>query len=552
MQTVTAFDSNGNLVFLQVADETAPLPAGYYSSPGEAFAARGGTPSATPPPVVTQPVAASTTQTVAIGVYDINGNLVTITVPYGSDPSAIPLGYYETPAIATQARALEQSTGEAPTDIEAKQVLYTSTQSSINTLLANPPPASTYVAPTPPVAQGYTPPPATTPETPEDLLAQEYTQAGYTPPDAATLAAIVQGQIAPPVTAPLPGVAQNSLASVTAPSEVSAPAMSGIQINTAPFTIGNDPASGQPIMELIDLDGNLVQWIPNPAGQVGYVMAPKYIMTPPAVNEKRLIGTDSQGNPVFQLIDGSNNLVQWTENRGQTNFVVAPFYVSVGNGARAWGNTGTTATVGTPGATTSGTSSPGNTQTPPASTTSLAQPTIQVGTTPSGDPVYQLVDAVGVVEQWIQAAGGSVDIITVPTYGVMVHDAVTDQPKPTTGTGVVSGGGTAQDLSKPQIQVGTTSAGWAIYQIVDSTGTVKQWIVNPGPPSTLLDSVAATTYGTLYVDAVVKALLGNQTITQTPPASSGSGSGSLILIAAAAVAAWMYFGNRKGAARPAE
>jgi len=505
--------------------------------------------------------------------FDINGNLVTVSL-LGGDYSNLPAGYYTTPGQAAVAR------GEPPTPsgdpISAQQVaeIYADpspdNQDNIQQIFDEPPPPVAYVAPTPPVAQGWVAPAVTPPPTPAQIIAQIYVDQGYTPPPAPVIAQIISGAITAPITEPLtPAQAtdpdlpahaitpastttatpapQNNVATNPATAQTagqSPSTMPQVFDDTAAFVAGQD-SSGQPVMQLVDANGNLVQWVLNPAG--GYFVAPFYVTTPPAINEKRLVGADVDGNPVFQLIDQAHNLLQWTENHGQTGYIVNPFYVSSGA-------TTTPATSNPPPSSQSnGQVVPNN----PGTTQSLSRPTKQVGVTLQGAPVMQLVDEAGVTKQWIQDGNTISDLRNAPTYGVLLHTAATDQSAPVvnTGGGQQSGGGNppasngggqaAPQLAsqaRPQIQVGTTSAGWPIYQIGDdaypaSANKQKQWIINPGPPSAIVDIVDAPTYGVLLHDSVTDAAVadhGGGVVTPTVPTKSNS-TGLVIAVVAAAL-----------------
>ncbi len=484
--------------------------------------------------------------------FDINGNLVTVDLE-GGDYSNLPEGYYTTPGQSAVARRVEENTGTPATAQEVGQ-LYSdtnpATQQAIQEIFDSPPPESDYVAPEPPAAQGWVAPAATPPPTSEQLIANMYRDNGLTPPPPAVLTQIATGQIDPPITAPLPTAATNSpppAASVSAPTPPSAPnnsvdqrlpatttpgippaPMIGIFDDTAAFVVGS--SNGHNVMQLVDADGNLVQWIDGTSDF-------RYVTTAPAINEKRLIGADADGNPVFQMTDTAQNLVQWTENKTQTGYVVAPIYIRVGPDGKVTPPPVTGG--GLPQSGGGNTAASGGGSTPPATTISLAKPTIQVGTTPAGLAVMQLVDAVGVVKQWIVNGNAIMDLVNAATYGVLFHTAATDAPVQNSGNGVPTGGGQppAQSLEKPQIQVGTTSAGWPIYQIVDAAGVVKQWIIDPGPPSRIVDLVNVPNYGVLFHDSVTDAAVQNNgggNVTSNVPSA---GSSKMFLLGAALLAA---------------
>ncbi len=494
--------------------------------------------------------------------FDINGNLVTIDLE-GGDYSNLPEGYYTTPGMAAVARGVPPAPSGAPITAQEVYEIYSNpapdNQETVQEIFNDPPPPVAYVAPTPPVAQGWTAPVVVPPPTPQQIVAQIYVQQGYTPPPPAVLDQIVSGAVVAPLTEPLtpahaadpgpvlataaPAPAQNTLATNPASAQTAAqspaasmPTMTGVYPDTAAFKVGDDGAEN-PVMQLVDRDGHLLQWTLAPSG-IGYLVAPFYVTTPPAINEKRLIGADADGNPVFQLIDADHHLVQWTENHGQTGVVVAPFYVSAGAPASAGQ---------TPAA--SGSGSNGT-----ATTISLERTTIIVGHTAAGSPIKQLTDAVGVTKQWIENGNQILDLRNAPTYGVLLHTAATDAPVGNPGTGIPSGGGTTTTTgggtnaapqlasqARPQIQVGTTSAGWPIYQIGDdaypaSANKQKQWIIDPGPPSRIVDIVDAPTYGVLLHDSVVDAAVadhGGGTVTPNVPSTGGS---SKLLLAGIAVA----------------
>ncbi len=161
----------------------------------------------------------------------------------------------------------------------------------------------------------------------------------------------------------------------------------------------------------------------------------------------------------------------------------------------------------------------------------------------------QLVDDNGQAIQWIQNGNQILDTRQVPTYGVLVHSAATDAAADTGGNnsgGGSSGGNAAPQIAsiaRPQIQVGTTSAGWPIYQIGDdaypaSANKQKQWIIDPGPPSRIVDIVNAPTYGTLLHDSVTDAAVadhGGGVVTPTVPATAGGKSNLVIAVIAAAL-----------------
>lgn len=506
--------------------------------------------------------------------YDINGNLVTVALE-GGDYSNLPAGYYTTPGQAAVARGAPPSASGAPITAQQVAVIYANpapqVQQAIQQIFDAPPPPVQYVAPTPPVAQGWVEPIVTPPPTPQQIVAQLYVENGYTPPPAAVLEQIVSGAIVAPLTEPLTPAhaadpvavlppstaasAQNTLATNPASAQTAAqtaspisatmPTMTGVFPDTSAFKVGDDGAEN-PVMQLVDRDGHLLQWTVAPSG-IGYLVQPFYVTAPARVNEKRLIGADADGNPVFQIIDTNHNLVQWTEDHGQTHAIVQPFYVSVG---------GATASAGqTPAASGAG-------QVPPATTISLQKPTIVVGRTASGSPIKQLTDAVGVTQQWIENGNQIIDLRNAPTYGVLLHTTATDAPATSPGTGVPAGGGTAAQnsapnnnggstvlasVARPQIQVGTTSAGWPIYQIGDdaypaSANKQKQWIIDPGPPSRIVDIVDAPTYGVLLRDSVTDAAVadhGGGVVTPhvTPP----GGSGKLLLAGLAVALLWAAF-----------
>lgn len=94
-------------------------------------------------------------------------------------------------------------------------------------------------------------------------------------------------------------------------------------------------------------------------------------------------------------------------------------------------------------------------------------------------------------------------------------------------------------LAKPTIQVGTARSGFAIMQLVDAGGTVKQWITDGAQ---IYDLVNAPTYGTVYHTATTDAVnLPGASVAPTQPAAASSGN--LALLAAAAIAAYFAFSN---------
>lgn len=442
--------------------------------------------------------------------FDINGSLVTIDLE-GGDYSNLPSGYYTSPGMAAVARGVSQQTGGPPATAQEVYAIYSNTnaqnQQAVQQIFNNPPPPSNYQAPEPPTAVGWVAPVVTPPRTSEELIAQMYVDNGYTPPAPAVLTAIAAGQVVAPLTDPLPvaatppdaaqivlpasalvaGVDNFPASAQTAPQLPST--MPGIHPDTAAFVVGQH-SSGNPIMELVDANDNLVQWVPGAGAQ--FIVAPFYVTAAPAVNEKRLIGGDDDGNPVFQLIDTAGTLVQWTENRGQTGYVTAPFSVSTGN---------------LPGQTASGGNTAANSQNGGGNITTVTtdnwQPTRQVGQTTKGFPIYQLRDATGVVKQWIIDPSNPnviLDLVNAPTLGTVYHDSVTDAAVISAGGGNVAGAGGEPELGpldRPQIQVGTTPRGFPIYQIQDSAGMKKQWIIDPGPPSAIVDLRNVPAYGVL-------------------------------------------------------
>lgn len=172
------------------------------------------------------------------------------------------------------------------------------------------------------------------------------------------------------------------------------------------------------------------------------------------------------------------------------------------------------------------------TQTP----ASLSRPTIQVGATATGLPVKQLVDEAGTALQWIEAGNQTFDLRIVPTYGALLHTAATD-----------AGAAPAApaDLSKPTIQVGSTPAGLPIYQLVDEVGSVKQWIIDPGPPSRIVNLIDVATYGVLTHTAAT-----DQAVTVLPqnnPPATEKSSSPVLLLALGVGVAWLWSSRNKSA-----
>lgn len=194
--------------------------------------------------------------------FDINGNLVTVDLE-GGDYSNLPAGYYTTPGQAAVARNHGQSTGSA-TPITAQQVyqIYSNpdpvNQAAVQAVFNNPPPPSDYVAPTPPVEQGWVAPTPTPPPTATQIVAQMYIDNGYTPPTDAIIHAIIAGTVVAPVTDPLP--------TVTAPSPTVAatvmPVPPNLDIWFAPEQTADNPPAAMPAVDYATQRPDLVvNWV---------------------------------------------------------------------------------------------------------------------------------------------------------------------------------------------------------------------------------------------------------------------------------------------------
>lgn len=539
MQSVGVYDSNGNFAIISIEGDTGNLPPGYYNSPNEAYVARHG--AATPAPVYVPPPPPPPTQTRLSPAFDINGNLVTIDL-LGGDYVNLPTGYYATPGQAAVARQVEQNTGTPATAQDVGEIYSdpsATAQAAVQQIVNAPPPPSNYQAPEPPVSTGWVAGPTTPPPTSEQLIAQMYVDNGYTPPPAAVLTAIATGQVVAPLTDPLPVNPPPVNAPPVTPPPVNAPSsevggvdnsatpaqtaaqlpstMTGIHPDTAAFVVGQH-SSGNPIMELVDANDNLVQWVPGVGAQ--FIVAPFYVTAAPAVNEKRLIGGDDDGNPVFQLIDTAGTLVQWTENRGQTGYVTAPFAVSTGHLPGQSPSGGSTAA--------SSQNSGGNTTTVTHTTQDLSQPTRQVGQTTKGFPIYQLKDSAGTVKQWIIDPSNPnviLDLVNAPTLGAVYHDSVTDAAVQAAGGGTVqnSGGGNSTTTTATRSQyfdpthrsIGWDAQGKENFIQVDEAGRI---IGYASDGTNLRDLGAATTNAT----AIAAMLLAQNPYKTNPLTGSGN------------------------------
>lgn len=205
------------------------------------------------------------------------------------------------------------------------------------------------------------------------------------------------------------------------------------------------------------------------------------------------VGVAFDGSPVWQIQDRVGTIVQWVLRNGvavydaehpstygamiETNNTRAP----AGNSNQQGGGGG-------------------------GGVVDLSQPQIQVGTTAGGQPVYQLVDRLGVVQQWFLTAAGITDLHQVPTYRVMHHTAATDNA------------GASASLAKPVIQVWTTAMGYPVKQLVDEAGVALQWIERPGND----DRRTVPHYGTLVHTALTDEQPGGGQIPTTPAKNNSS------------------------------
>ncbi len=536
--------------------------------------------------------------------FDINENMVTVSL-LGGDYSNLPEGYYETPGQARIARTGQQNTGsDTPPTAQEVFALYNdpSAQNDIQQVFdAPPPPPSDYVAPTPPVANGWVAPAATPPPTPAEIIAQSYIANGYTPPPDPVIAQIISGEITAPLTTPIavvtadPGPALPA-AAATVPVD-NFPAASQTPQNPAAVMTAAQYAAQRPdllinwvraqnpawvishpdalaVVQFINQFPSLSAFLANDYGQafgagpepgIDPAIAQAVAAEIPANAEPPATkGPAAVASAIAYAASRSDLVINWARAHSPawvashpnaaaivnfvTQFPTLSAYLSNDFGAALGGPeptvsadvmayvqneipAGSTAASG--GGNTQQTSGGGGT-----TTQSLAKPQIQVGTTSAGWAIYQVGDDAGVTKQWIASPTGTVDLINAPVYGTMVHDAQTDQAVAAAGGGNVQTSG----LAKPQIQVGTTSAGWPIYQIGDDNGVTKQWIIDPGPPSKIVDLLNAPTYGQLFHDAVTDAAVKNSGGgVVTTAGGTTAGKSNMLLIAAAAALAYFAF-----------
>ncbi len=548
-----------------------------------------------PSPLAQQASTTSNQPTFRSPAFDINGNLVTIDL-LGGDYANLPAGYYETPGQAIIARHDQNNTG-SNVPISAQQVgqLYSdpNAQTALQTIFsAPPPPPSTYIAPTAPVAVGWNPPPAAPLITSADIIAQSYRDNGMTLPSDAVIQQIISGEITAPLTAPLPVAAPVPVDNLNAPSQTPqnpaavmtaaqyAAQRSDLLINWVraqnPAWVISHP-DALSVVQFVNQFPTLTAFLANDYGQA-FAPGPDPTIDPaigqyvageiPADVEPP--GRPPVKNPgptaIQYAAERSDLVINWARAHSPawvashpaaaanitfiTNFPTLSAYLSNDFGSPLSGPEPTVSADvmayvenEIPAGFTylSGGGKPQTgipVQGKPTDGGMLARPQIQVGTTSAGWPVLQVGDNDGVTKQWIVSPNGTLDLVNAPVYGTMFHDSQTDKTVVNSGGGVV----TTNGLAKPQIQVGTTSAGWPINQVGDDMGVTKQWIVDPGPPSKIVDLLNAPTYGELFHDAVTDAAVKtNGGGIVTAAGGTTAGKSNLLLLAAAAALAYFAF-----------
>lgn len=532
-QQVGVFDSNGRFQVITIESGTADLPAGYYNSPGEAAAVRGGNSPA--PPVAVSPLASqppAKPASIPSPAFDINGELVTIDLP-GGDYANLPAGYYETPGQATVARHDHTQSG-ADTPMTAQQVgaLYSdptpATQAALQTIFsAPPPPPSTYVAPTAPIATGWVEPVVTPPPTPADIISQSYIANGYTPPPDHVIQQIISGAIVAPITTPLPAAAVPPPAApataATVPVDISAPtsqtANHSVAVMTAvqyaaqrPDLLVNWARAKNPawviahpdsfgVIQFIQKFPTLSAFLANDYGQAFAAGADPVVSAeinaevasevpantePAATTNKNVAPTAAQyavSRPdllvnwqrAFDPANANDSTAKWIRSFGTVEAYLANDYGAAFSPGPAV--VVQVATVTTPASTTGGTGAVTVAASGGVTTAHRAADSVHhlVGSDKFGSPVYQLIDADGHLIQWTEFHGKMVDtanLLNAP-LGVYVPQAQTYTTAAASAGAVSVTTHRAADATHHY--VANDKWGNPVYQLIDTEGNLIQW-----------------------------------------------------------------------------